>query len=372
MKDLPVPESDFRERLKRVQEIMTKKGVEGLLVFYEYLEREGNVSYLTNNRSSFPNVMSHRGIGYGAYLVRNEGEGILISPFGYEEEKLVNVYEGFSEPDLIKGVVKAFEEMNLSGKKIAIAGTDILPYEYFEEIKRKLNITVFENFTGILEKMRSIKSENEITVLRKSAAVADAGLRAAMEEAKPGKTEKDVEIAARKAAYEEGADFVSRVRISSGKKVVGLRWPMVTERKIEEGDIVYVDFIGFYKGYGFDAQRIKVAGTASSDQKELLSTALELENWLAGRLSSGVELKFVRMSGRGFKFSPFLHGIGLEICEEPSCVMEGMRVKIEKNMVLCVEPTVGNEAFGELGLEDMYVITDKGAEKLNKLESVFW
>ena len=369
---LPVPESEFRERLKKLQSKLVENGDQGAIVFYEYLEREGNVSYLTNHRSSFPNVMSHRGIGYGAFVVKTEGDGILVAPFGYEEDKVINVFDGITEPDLVKGLVKAVNELKLYSKKIGFAGLDIIPYEYFENLRKKLGVEKFNVYDRFLEKMRSIKSENEIKILTEAAEVADFALKAAMEEAEEGKSEKDVEIAARRAAYEKGADFVSRVRVSSGRKIVGLRWPMATQRKLSKGDIVYVDFIGFYKGYGFDVQRVKVIGEPDQEQKEFLNTALELQSWLISRLSPGKEIKLVKMSGRGFRYSPFLHGIGLEICEEPSCVIEGMTVKPEKGMVLCVEPTVASEKFGEIGLEDMILITEKGPIKLNKLNSVFW
>ncbi len=372
MKDLPVPENEFRERLKKLQSKLSENGDQGAIVFYEYLEREGNVSYLTNNRSSFPNVMSHKGIGYGAFVLSTEGEGLLVAPFGYEEERVVNVSGGIIEPDLVGGLLKAVEELKLNGKNIGIAGTDILPYEYFESLKQKLGLNRFNSYDRFLEMMRSKKSENEIKVMRKAAEVADAGLKAAMDEANEGKSEKDVEIAARMAAYERGADFVSRVRVSSGKKIVGLRWPMATDRKLEKEDVVYVDFIGFYKGYGFDAQRVKVIGEPNDEQREFLNTALELQTWLINRLLPGKEVKLVKMSGRGFRYSPFLHGIGLEICEEPSCVIEGMSIRPEKGMILCVEPTVGNDKLGEIGFEDMVLITEKGPIKLNKLESVLW
>jgi Xaa-Pro aminopeptidase len=367
-----IPKTEFKERMMKLQKQIMSLGYDALIIFSSYLEREGNVSYLTNHRSSFPNVMSHKGLGHSAYILTQEGDGILIAPFGYEEDKVLNVDSVKTDADLIKGIKSAIIEKNLKGQKIGIVGYDVIPAEYYNNLLKYLDIPKMDSLDYIIENMRSIKSVAELNVLRKAAKVSDAGLLAAMEYAKAGKKEYEIEIVARQASMEAGADFISRVRISTGKKLVSLRWPMTTNREIQDGDLVYIDFIGFYKGYGFDVQRVKVVGNVSEEQKSALNLAEEVQTWLINSLKPGKTLNFVKMSTRGFKISPFAHGIGLEICETPSCVLEGSTLTPQEHMVLCIEPTVGNNNIGEFGLEDMVEITGDHAKILNSYSRILW
>lgn len=369
---LKISKEEFERRLNRVQEEMRREGYDGLIIFSGYVEREGHVCYLTNHHSSFPNVMSHRGLGYSAYLLPSEGRGGLIAPFGYEEEKTVNIDFARTSPNIMGELKSAISEMGLSNKKLGTIGLDVIPAEYY------LNLTDFlgrrlESLDHIEENLRAIKSESELKIMRESAKVADKGLQAAMEAVKEGRTEKQIAIAASNASMEAGADIIARVRILSGEKLVnGLRWPMSSNRELKRGDFVYIDFIGFYENYGFDVQRIRTVGTPTDEQKIALNQSKDAEDWLISVLKPGKFVKLTKASSRGFTIDPFLHGIGLEICETPSCILEGNSFKVQEHMVFCVEPSAVSKKYGNLALEDMIEITSGGPKILNSYNREFW
>ena len=78
---LPMPDLEFQQRLTRVQEAMKEKGLDGLIVVSAYMDKQGDVAYLTNHRVVLPPWAfdsEHRGIGYCACVVPRSG-GIFLA-----------------------------------------------------------------------------------------------------------------------------------------------------------------------------------------------------------------------------------------------------------------------------------------------------
>jgi Xaa-Pro aminopeptidase len=365
-----ISKDEFESRLQRAQELMRQKDFDGLLVFSGFQEREGHVSYLTNHHNTFPNVLSHMGLGHSALVLPAKGLGTLISPFGYETNKVVNIDVAKTGFVLVADILAALKERGLDTGRLGIAGLDVIPAEYYEMIKKGMGKATFEVANEIIESMRLLKSPGEIELLRKAARVADAGLLAGMEASREGATGHDVELAVRSAGFGAGADFIPRVRVSTGPKLQALNWPMSTGKKIAKGDFVYLDVIGWANGYGFDNSRIKVVGKPTDEQKDYLDHVVEATEWMIGILKPGARLGLVMTMSRERQIVAFGHGIGLEICENPWLTLGPSKALIEPNMVLCIEPNVIDRQFGGMCIEDMVVITDTGVEVLNQCPRV--
>jgi len=368
---LRTPKEEFEKRLERTQQLMSKKGIDGLVVFSGYQEREGHLCYLINHHNAFPNAMSHKGLGHSALVLPSEGKGVLVSPMGFEAEKVVGIDYGLGGWVLVDDLVKAIKDKNLDDRKLGVVGMDVVPVEIYKWLAKSLPEATLESANEIVENQRIIKSESEVELLRQAALVADVALEAGLGAVKPGASQLDVEFAARWAAMQAGADFIPRVRVSNGKQVKTLNWPMTGQRLIEEGDFVYLDMIGWVSNYGFDNSRVTVAGKPSDEQLDYLNHMVEATEWMVGALKPGEGNVFFHTESRTRSIIPFGHGIGLEIMENPMVSM-GPPTKLMPNMVLCIEPILTAKEFGGMNIENTIRITLEGAEVLNRCPMKFW
>lgn len=371
MGPMKIPREEFAGRRAKTQELLREQGLDGLIAFSSYAEREGHVCYLANHHLSFPNVLSHSGLGHAALVLPVDDLGALVSPGGYEPEKCTGIKHARTGMDLVDELTATVKEMKLHKAKLGVAGLDVIPTEYYKALDGQLPRAQLENANALMENQRAIKSPAELALLRKAASIADRGLQVGIQAAKPGAWAYEVELAARRAALEAGADFIPRVRVSSGDRLTELRWPQVDQRQLKEGDLLFLDLIGWYGNYGFDNSRVTVVGTPTDDQIDYLNHAVEATDWMIEALRPGMINEFFYTESRGRKILPFAHGIGLEICENPWLTTTEKAV-LEPNMVLCVEPTLESDRYGSIAVEDTVVITETGAEVLNECPRRFW
>ncbi len=367
-----ISEKEFEDRVKRTQKMMTDKGLDGLIAISSYAEREGHVCYLTNYHTSFPNTMSHMGLGHAAAVLTPTEKPVLIAPMGYQKEKVVGIEYAKTGLDYVGEIVSALKEKKLDDKKLGVVGLDVLPVEYYGRLKQTLPKAALEPANDILESQRETKSPAEQKILREAARIACEGLMAGIEAVKDGVRECDVELAARKAAIEAGVDYVVRVRVSSGKRIAELGWPMATKKVMRNGEFVYLDFIGWFMNYGFDASRITVVGNPTEEQKELLETSIDATDWIIETMKPGIERRYVITSAREKMIIPIAHHIGIDICENWAVIM-GRKTMFKPGMVLCVEPSVIDQKLGStLNFEEEVIVTDTGTELITKCPRIFW
>lgn len=363
-----ISQGEYKLRLNRLQEQMAQKKLGALLAFSGFQEREGHVAYLCNHRNSIPNVVSHQGWGHAALVIPAQGEAVLVAPGGYEADKVTNIAGARTGASLVSETLRAMDSLDICSGKVGVAGLDVIPAEYYLQLAKSARQVTLEKADELLENLRLVKSPAEIEILRQAAHAADAGLKAALEVALPGMYGYEIEQRARDAAAEAGADFVSRVRVCSGKCIHPHIWPQVDRRRLEQGDLVFINLVGMVMGYGFDCSRAAVAGKADLEQLDYLQHLAEATDWMINRLKPGSETFFLAES-RGRVITARAHGIGLEIVEMP-WVEISKPVKLKPGMVLCVEPMITSTRFGSMSVEDMVVITEDGVQTLNQLPRV--
>jgi Xaa-Pro aminopeptidase len=150
-------------------------------------------------------------------------------------------------------------------------------------------------------------------------------------------------------------------------------------RRLAPGEPILVDIAGGYGGYLADATRTFAIESLPSDMQEAHAWILELNVEMESMLVPGTECckicdhAFVKAGDRPFA-DTFMgigdnhlrfigHGVGLELDEWP-VVGPKSRHRLKPGMVLAIEPKIFFPERGGLGIENMYLITEKGFEKL--------
>jgi len=361
-----ISQHEFEQRRHTVRDELARRGLDGLVAFSGYQDREGHVAYLTNHRNSYPNTLTHLGRGHSAALISTSGKTALVAPLGYEAQAVGVMDHVFTGGSLVEEMAKALKALHLERCRLGIAGMDVIPAEYYLHLQKEFSQAAFENANNLLENMRLVKSPAEIDCLRAAAHAADAGLSAGLGTVHPGATGHEIELAARRAAYDAGAEFIVRVRVSIGKSIKLLQWPQISSSRLENGDLVFLDLIGFRNGYGFDCSRVAVAGSPTSQQAAFLAHLAEATDWMVNVIKPGEENRIYLAESRGSLITPAAHGIGLEIAETP-IISAGTPFLARPGMVLCIEPEISSPQFGEGSVENMVLVTKSGVEVLNQL-----
>jgi Xaa-Pro aminopeptidase len=225
-----------------------------------------------------------------------------------------------------------------------------------------------------LRQLRRQKEPDEIALLKECMRATDAGHARARELIKPGISEMDVycevQSAALKAAGRPGLVYGDFRAVSAKTPKLG---GLPTDHVLEDGEMFILDYSVVLDGYRSDFTNTLAVGTVH-DQQELIfrlcESALEAgENFLkAGVRARDVYAtvsKPLEEAGYGPLSHHAGHGIGLAHPEPPILVPESEDV-LKAGDVLTLEPGLYIEGIGGVRIENNYLITEAGAEKLNQ------
>ncbi len=147
---------------------------------------------------------------------------------------------------------------------------------------------------------------------------------------------------------------------------------VASDKVIEAGDFVTIDFGSVYKGYHSDMTRTIVMGPASDLQKKLYSIVLEAQKRGVAAVRAGITGKeldavcrdYIKEHGYTKEFNHGTgHGVGLEIHEEPVANTKSDTVFTE-NMIITVEPGIYITGTIGLRIEDSVIVKSDGYEVL--------
>ena len=273
-------------------------------------------------------------------------------------------------------------------RKMGLVGRPSTPPGFVESMKRRLRPCQFVDGSHILEAERAVKTDYEIGSIRKASGIAKIGFEVALEHARPGVTEaavvSEVEGACRLAGSE---GFPHHTMVTSGKNEKHLEWWWYCgRRKLRKGDPWNLDFGTMFNGYCCDIARSFCLGKPTERHTALYERLVEAEeaarrSMVPGIMASEVNKIVSQEMSRSFEgdFSGIGHGVGLEVHEWPFVGYEYIRNdpvyadrRLEKNMVISVEPQVYAKGLGYLQIEDEFVVTKEGGQPLSAIERGLW
>ena len=239
---------------------------------------------------------------------------------------------------------------------------DYITYATYKKYMERYKANNLEETDGILEKQRMFKDEEEIKLIQKACDITDNCFSHLLKFIKIGMTY----------FFENGADGLSFETIVASGKNSSKPHAKTTDKKIEPGDPITIDFGSKYKGYCSDMTRTIFAGFVPENIKPIYDLVLENQLKTEKDMKEGTDIRILfRNVDNDFKLHGYSlvhslgHGVGLEIHEHPFINQKNDN-SLKANMVVTNEP--GIYLPGEFGvrIEDTTLITKSGCINLTK------
>lgn len=307
--------------------------------------------------------------GSNAYLYISKNMKKLLTDFRYVEQagKQASQFEiiDYTREGLFPTLNKLIKEDN---SKIIGFEAHVLTYQEYKEFAEGLDMMELNPIGNIVEKIRMVKDDKELECIKKAASIGDLAYKHILEFTKPGVTEKEVALELETCMKKNGAENLSFDTIVASGLNSSLPHATPSDKKIEEGDFVTLDFGCIYKGYCSDMTRTFVVGKASEKQKEIYNIVLEAQLKALDAVKAGcvgkeidkIARDVITEKGYGDNFGHGLgHCVGLFIHEEPRFSV-GDETVFTENMVVTVEPGIYIPGFGGVRIEDLVCVTKDG------------
>lgn len=247
-----------------------------------------------------------------------------------------------------------------------------ITYATYKNYMQRYKANHLEETDNMIEKQRMIKDEKEIELLTKACELTDQCFTHLLEFIQIGMTEKQIAYEIEKYFLENGAESLSFETIVASGQNSSKPHAKTTDKKIEEGDPITIDFGCKYKGYCSDMTRTIFAGYVPEKVKSVYELVLKNQLQTLNDMKEGASIRILaRNVDNDFKLNGYSlvhslgHGVGLEIHEQPFISSRNDNT-LKANMVVTNEPGIylpGN--FG-VRIEDTVLITKSGCINLTK------
>lgn len=235
-------------------------------------------------------------------------------------------------------------------------------------------IVADDRFDTLLRDMRSVKNETELSLMQQAQKLTDDTFSYIVERIEAGRTERDVMLDMEFYMRRLGSEGVSFDFIVVSGKNSSLPHGVPTDKKIERGDFVTMDFGAVVGGYHSDMTRTVAVGAVSDEQKLVYDTVLKAQLSAIDAVKSGVVCKDIDKIARDLIYAAgyegcFGHGlghsVGVEIHERPNFNTRCDTV-LKAGTVMTVEPGIYLENRFGVRIEDMVFVTADGCINLTK------
>jgi Xaa-Pro aminopeptidase len=378
---MTITKEELSRRHERVRTALIEGGFDALIA-YSTAKVAANVRYLTDYFVRFAGMQNMREGGYHMFgscaaLFPTEGEPMVRTdqPWDIARAKEISIfpdteYEGLFAQDF-GPVIRA-----RGYRRVAIDNWYIFPAREFMALREAVPEVEFVP-SHLMSEVRRIKSEEELAIMRRSAALAVAAVETSLDAVKVGADEYDIVLLCEETMRRGGDIELAGGSISGcGPNTSTGSWvPSRTQsRAIEAGEWVMMDVCPRVDGYAGDISRHRVAGDLSSLDprlKRMYDVALLMSQEVRKAIKPGVSGRELNSlaeqiaDGEGFldnKIGLLGHGLGLDIHDIPDFYYDDS--VLSPGEVITVEPCLLLEGVGGVRIEDMVLVTEDGSETL--------
>ena len=241
---------------------------------------------------------------------------------------------------------------------------------YFSSLK----IVSDDSLSNAIWALRMIKDDEEIECIKMAQHIAEMSLEELLPFIKVGRTEREIALELNRLMFKNGAEDLSFETIVLAGRNTSMPHGVPSDKKIEEGEFVLMDFGAVYNGYHSDMTRTVCVGKPSEEMEKVYSIVLQaqeagIEAARAGIMGSAldkVSRDIIEAAGYGECFGHSLgHGVGLDIHEKPNA-SPNYKLPLSCGAVVTVEPGIYIEGKFGVRIEDFVILTENGCENMTK------
>jgi Xaa-Pro aminopeptidase len=319
-----------------------------------------NVRYLTGFTGS-----------NGALLLRPTGDGTFATDGRYETQAQGEVPD---LPHLISRTVAADLAQEAAAQGIRQLGVEAhhLTVTAHAEVQRAAGEQVeLVDIGELVERHRTVKDAEELRLLKQACAITDATFSQILGEIRPGVSERELDWRLQAIMREHGAEAPAFDAIVGFGPNSAIPHHQPSDRKLQTGDLVKLDFGARVGGYHADMTRTVVVGQPADWQRELHALVQQVQEQgrravrpgaVPGDIDAEVRAA-IEAAGKTFQHG-LGHGVGLEIHESPLLGPNSTAARLVDRVPVTVEPGVYLPGRGGVRIEDTVVVGPDGAEPL--------
>lgn len=366
-----IPECEYKARVEKAQQMLQEAGWSGMV-----LSAESNMHYYTGYRTHLPWGTFTRPMflflpAEGTPIVYTQGfvtqEAIARAPHLVHRSFMSmlgptpqELYELMEEVHMTQGIV---------GFEVGHEQRINYQVDTYLALTKLLDKVEVADASKILWKQRIIKSPKEIECHKRACEATSYAFDRIFEEVCEGMDEFEITNIVRRAMLQGGADKDGFVIITAGPGNYNRTSSVSSNRRLQKGDMLWLDLGCEYEGYYSDFCRAGIVGPVDDQRKRMQEDVYKATMEAGAKIRPGLAVKDLAkacgygLESRGYEvvydFGRLGHGMGLVSTEPPSVTIfeEG---ELQAGMIINIEPTFINEK-GVFCLEENYVVTEDGA-----------
>jgi creatinase len=377
---LPFSNKEYQKRLDKVRNVMSSNNLNMII-----LTSMHNIAYYTGF------IYCSFGRPYGCVITEKKIVTIsanIDSSQPWRHSFCENIiYTDWKKDNFLKAIVSIIDREK-EPKNIGIE-YDHITLEMKEKLASLFNFSKFSDASKDLMELRTIKSDEEIKIIKNGARIADIGAEEMLKHIKVGATELEIAIAGRDKmeleiakTYPDAEYMDTWAWFQSGINTDGAHNPK-TSRKLISGDILSLNTFPMISGYYTALERTLFLNKIDDDSLKAWGANVKVHKKGLELIKPGIKCSEIchelndlfaqlgylqyRTFGYGHSFGVLSHFYGRESELE---LREDIDTVLEPNMVISMEPMImipeGKPGAGGYREHDILVIKENGAENITK------
>lgn len=269
-------------------------------------------------------------------------------------------------------IAEILNEMGCRHLLVESTRMTVATYNSLKGVLKKITIATDNTLDVMINSLRAVKTEKEVEQIVKAQKIAEDAFNHILDFIKVGVTEKQVALELDFYMLSHGGEALSFETIVVSGANTSMPHGVPSDKRIENGDFVTMDFGTVVGGYHSDMTRTIAVGYATDEMKEVYNTVLNAQNNCLAKLRAGMPCKegdeltrsLIRNAGYGEYFTHSTgHGVGVEIHEFPN-LSPISDVDLCAGNVVTVEPGIYMPGKFGVRIEDMAYVTPDGCRNL--------